>query len=233
MEFWATGNLCSPPRSRVSTRVVLFSILSTLSYAQLISTLASQNSTPTVFPTSQLPSPSFVQTQSPTGTNSPPPTKEFHVFDFYFLILAFFVILVCCGLLWIMRRKKRKEALIASNGRIALARDVESWRARFGIENHTPHAHDREDGLDETGEAPPPYVPGPKPPSMRIENGLRAPRSLELAEHAEVVQFHTMAQSPEPPNYHKNAKSEPDSGEIDTSISRPVNALTIIESYIP
>ena len=48
----------------------------------------------------------------------------------------------------------------------ALARDVEGWRNRFrGAGNRVEEG--RIEGLDERGEAPPPYKEGGKPPSLR------------------------------------------------------------------
>lgn len=52
-----------------------------------------------------------------------------------------------------MRRRRQRQAHNRSSGQSALARDLETWpgpRRRAGRE---------EEGLDERGEAPPPYVP--------------------------------------------------------------------------
>ncbi|KAF1941336.1 hypothetical protein EJ02DRAFT_206320 [Clathrospora elynae] len=73
------------------------------------------------------------------------------------LVLAIFVVLVAGLLYWIHRRIKRHRELLHRSGQHASARDVEGW-----ADTHTPNDATpvrREEGLDELGEAPPPYQP--------------------------------------------------------------------------
>ncbi|ESZ94438.1 hypothetical protein SBOR_5156 [Sclerotinia borealis F-4128] len=118
-------------------------------------------------------------TQSAEDTSS-------HVYNYYFVIVAVFVVLIFFILLYFTRRRKRKAELLRNNGRTALARDVQTFadfRTRFGprrggsrvmgmtmgstgVHRETP------EGLDERGEAPPAYVEGGKPPSLRSDDGI-------------------------------------------------------------
>jgi hypothetical protein len=76
-------------------------------------------------------------------------------------------------------RKKRKAGLIRRSTQRALATDVEGFRGRFGrgivgipYRSNNRTRSEMEEGLDERGEAPPPYVRGSKPPSIRTAGGI-------------------------------------------------------------
>ncbi|TEY74834.1 hypothetical protein BOTCAL_0069g00310 [Botryotinia calthae] len=120
-----------------------------------------------------------------------------HVYNYYFVIVAVFVVIVFFLLLYITQRRKRKALLIRHNGQNALARDVQSFadfRTRFGPRRvgagvmgmtmgtmGTMGAdRERQEGLDERGEAPPAYVEGDKPPSLRSEDGFTMVASREV-----------------------------------------------------
>ncbi|KAF2830854.1 hypothetical protein CC86DRAFT_402859 [Ophiobolus disseminans] len=86
------------------------------------------------------------------------------VFNYYFLFLAAFLVLF--GLLgwWLHRRRKQRKAQMQQSRQHALARDLEGWAGthRYVQGGHASHqaGHvQRQDGLDEHGEAPPPYQP--------------------------------------------------------------------------
>ena len=91
------------------------------------------------------------------------------VVNYYFLLLAIFVILVAVSYCFLARRRRRRMVMLSTNRQNALQRDLEGWHGtrywghgRWG----TPAAHDTrpEEGLDERGLAPPPYIPAaPKP----------------------------------------------------------------------
>lgn len=112
-------------------------------------------------------------------------------FNFFFLLILIAGILIFTSLIYFSRRRsKRNNARQASNGRDALAQDVESWagrNGRWGFRSaHQPPNHvrlfpsraldpqrsgdegivDEEAalGLDERGEAPPPYGADKAPP---------------------------------------------------------------------
>lgn len=89
------------------------------------------------------------------------------VLNYYFLLLAVFVIGITVAYCTVARRRKRKLVLLRTNRQDALQRDLESWGGRHwghgrwrtsGNQNTRP-----EEGLDERGMPPPPYIPQPQP----------------------------------------------------------------------
>ncbi|KAH8599364.1 hypothetical protein B0O99DRAFT_683339 [Bisporella sp. PMI_857] len=92
-------------------------------------------------------------------------------FNFYFLIVAIIAILLCGTALFISRLKKKRMMQHQDGGQHALERDVESWRTQLGVgrAGRSRSTIRTAEGLDERGEAPPPYAPGSKPPSVRTQ----------------------------------------------------------------
>ena len=82
--------------------------------------------------------------------------------------------------------------------------------------------------MDERGEAPPPYAPGSKPPSIRTEVGRR---STDVGNGGEGVELQGMSgeASSHPPGYHEaaNRGTEEDLGDI----TRPRMAVTTPERF--
>lgn len=105
-----------------------------------------------------------------------------------------------------------------SQSQRALARDVEGFRNRFGNLRGRAGASiygsgarsDREEGLDERGEAPPPYVPGSKPPSVRNGDGVELGDMSRESMH-------------QPPGYNEHME------EGDLSVRRPDAVVTAVE----
>lgn len=108
------------------------------------------------------------------------------------------------------------------------------FRARFGNRavrtgagsyGGAPRA-DRVEGLNERGEAPPPYVPGMKPPSLRSTDGVAAP--IPSAEAGEDVELGDMRREPvpQPPGYDEHAHD----GRF-PPVQRPATAITANERY--
>lgn len=97
--------------------------------------------------------PTFVlPSYTPYGAPSTNRPQSSTVLNYYFLLIAIFVIIVIIVYYSVVRRRRQRQAHNRSNGQSALARDLETWpgpRRRLR----------REEGLDERGEAPPPYVP--------------------------------------------------------------------------
>ena len=100
-------------------------------------------------------------------SNNPDPTAERNegVFNYYFLFLAVFGVLVAVFLWWLHRRRRKRKEQMRLSGQNALARDMEGWintrRWFHGAwrPNQTATFIRREEGLNEDGEAPPPYQP--------------------------------------------------------------------------
>jgi hypothetical protein len=74
------------------------------------------------------------------------------VFNYYFLFLALLVAIVALLLWYIHRHRKRGQEQVRLRGRHALVQDVEQAVLR---RNQLPFV----EGLNESGEAPPPYKP--------------------------------------------------------------------------
>lgn len=108
--------------------------------------------------------------------------------NYYFLLLAILVFVVLVGYYFYARRRRRKIARLRTRGQSALARDLEGWpgwrRGRWA-------GNDRErlEGLNERGEAPPPYMP-------------RIPQEVMIREDVERgVPLQDLGES-KPPDYH-------------------------------
>ena len=102
-----------------------------------------------------------------------------------------------------------------SNSQRALARDIEGFgrfgrtmgRTGLGWPPSTTQRNrsDIEEGLDERGEAPPPYVPGSKPPSLRSVERERRPSSSSEHSVGEAVELQPMNGEVEhPPGYNEH-----------------------------
>lgn len=86
-------------------------------------------------------------------------------FNYYFLILGGIVLSVALILWWIRQRKRRQKEQMRLSGQNALARDLDGWaNSRRWIhgtwrQNQSTTSTRHEEGLNEQGEAPPPYQP--------------------------------------------------------------------------
>jgi len=197
------------------------------SHSTTFSTSSAPRSTPPQ-PTILRPPDPSVSSPSDSNDLNTPATQTF---NYYFLIIAVVAVIFCLGVLYFGRRRRRKQALLRSSGRHALARDVEGWRGRFGVgriggsSNHI-HRIGREEGLDDRGEAPPPYVPGSKPPSIRTHDGRRPSTS---SRHQDMELESMMRDGIRLPDYHEHADLR--SGEDITDVRRPETAITASERF--
>jgi len=124
-----------------------------------------------------------------------------------------------------------------SNSQRALARDVEGFRTRLrgrtGLGwNNGPTQRSRsdpEEGLDERGEAPPPYVPGTKPPSLRSVDGVGRPSTRSEHRVGEAVELMQLSGDiGHPPGYHEHHDLA-SGGDI--GITRPDTAVTASDRF--
>ena len=111
--------------------------------------------------------------------------RDHGVLNYYFLLLAVLVILIL--VIWFaIHRRRRKRALHFHHSRqAALAQDVQGWggRSRFGPGRwRNPGTADPrpEDGLDDRGEAPPPYMPKEPEAAHTAREGEGGRQSIEL-----------------------------------------------------
>ena len=104
---------------------------------------------------------------------------------YYIIFLTIFILLLTLGLWLLHSRKKKQKSQFQAGGANALARDLEtqgwSGNARRWVQGVAPWRigmdgqmnYSRQDGLNELGEAPPPYkvpVDGQHPPSSVHEH---------------------------------------------------------------
>ncbi|KAI9855362.1 MAG: hypothetical protein M1813_009820 [Trichoglossum hirsutum] len=113
--------------------------------------------------------------QTPTPPTSPPVVfskpardRESSFVNLYFLLLFLLAVLGAIIYYFVRRRRREKSARSRNRRHNALVRDLASWPGmnrsrtggRRGLGNSSGHG-DMEEGLDERGEAPPPYEPPP------------------------------------------------------------------------
>ncbi|KAF2706154.1 hypothetical protein K504DRAFT_505114 [Pleomassaria siparia CBS 279.74] len=122
-------------------------------------TTSSTSSTTSGDPPDQYPL--FPIAQPPDGEQQ----RNESVFNYYFLFLAAFVAIIVVGLWLIHRRRKKRKEQMRLSGQHALARDLDGWvNTRRWMHGNWRHNQAsafvrREEGLNEHGEAPPPYQP--------------------------------------------------------------------------
>ena len=98
------------------------------------------------------------------------------ILNYYFLLLAVFIIIIIIAYWSIARRRRNRLIRLRDNQQSALARDVETWPGRrrgvgarwrnVGVDPTV------EEGLDERGEAPPPYLKEPEPAHLDTREGV-------------------------------------------------------------
>ena len=97
--------------------------------------------------------------------------------NYYFLIIILAVLILVA--IWLIhRRKVRRRALWPRNGQQALARDADAWPGTRRLLHGRCRATNSvllrpTEGLDERGEAPPPYQPKSEVSSTTIAIPLR------------------------------------------------------------
>ncbi|PQE25352.1 hypothetical protein CJF30_00000047 [Rutstroemia sp. NJR-2017a BBW] len=173
---------CHGPSS--AAYLFLLIVLPGISNAQLSPPTPTTLATSTIFP-SDTPQtfPIRPAQSSPSADADTADDPSSHVFNYYFVIIALFVIIIFAVIFFVSRRRRQKAVLLRNNGQSALARDVQSFaefRQRFGPRRvgaglmgmtrgpvNGGVYRERQEGLDERGEAPPAYVEGDKPPSLR------------------------------------------------------------------
>ena len=117
---------------------------------------------------------------TPYGAPKPNGPPSSAVLNYYFLLIAVFVVIVIIAYYSLLRRRRQRQAHYRSDGQSALARDLETWPGprRRGR---------REEGLDERGEPPPPYVP------KELETAVIRGEAVELGQRSR--------QERKPPDY--------------------------------
>jgi len=246
----------SNAQSVIDTSSSVLSLASTLATVSTTTTQESVSSTdPLLMSTAYASTPSVNSTTSSTSTSakptdSPPElfpgatnTSPQHVhtdgvFNYYFLFLALFGVLTAVFLWWIHKRRKRRKEQMRLSGHDALARDMAGWintrRWFHGTRRHnqTGAFVRREEGLNEHGEAPPPYQPKSEVTAINAAGEARGSR-IGVTIPLRTLPRDTVEQS-RPPQYQKTVGHEESPifrpGTADTQLSRPDTAITQVDS---
>ena len=175
-------------------------------------------------PSSPTSSSSSFGSPMPTANDQIPPSQDFNnqqsntgILNYYFLLLGVFIIIV--ALVWwaLVRRNKRKTVLSRNNRESALARDLgdtpagRRWgNGRFGFTRQPGP----EEGLDERGQAPPPYMPAPPQAAFHPDTTQYGPGA------GHVIPLQDLAgHGPKPPEYHERPVSGYGAAETGPSIT--------------
>lgn len=100
------------------------------------------------------------------ASNNSHAPQDTGVLNFYFLLLIILVIILALAWWTVARQRRKRISHMRNNQRSILARDLEVWPGRrvgggaWRFNGAEPREHD---GLDERGEAPPPYIKQPDP----------------------------------------------------------------------
>ncbi|KAI9755205.1 MAG: hypothetical protein M1815_005143 [Lichina confinis] len=106
--------------------------------------------------------------QTPPAVPTDREQRDGSLVNVYFLLIGIGVVLVVVVYYFYHKRRMRKSARAQDRGRNALARDVEGWVSQRrwlpgGRSTSASRTSRTEEGLNERGEAPPPYQRGSSP----------------------------------------------------------------------
>ncbi|KAL8713265.1 MAG: hypothetical protein Q9225_006809 [Loekoesia sp. 1 TL-2023] len=173
------------------------------------------------FPVNPTPTGAQYHGSTPTDADDDSSDDPYHdhgILNYYFLLLALLIIIIGIIYLAYARRQRQKVLRSRQNGQRALARDLERWGGggpwgpgRFRLPRTSPRQPRREEGLDERGEAPPPYAPKEPEPAYTGPN-----RSGSAAGHDIPLQDMTRSDQ-KPPDYEAGPSSAGERGTTGTS----------------
>ena len=207
--------------STAGTGATSFALLPSSTSESTLSTIAS--------PTT-LSSDGSGQSSSSTPNANDSQDRDDNLLNFYFIFIALFVILLLIAIWFIHRRKKQRKERLRNSGQNALARDLNGWsQPRRWIHGVAPWRTDgplniaREEGLNELGEAPPPYIKETQIRERRASVGNASAAEL-LAEPA--IPLRTLSRDErhrlKPPDYESSIR---DSLTPSNDRSRPGSIL--------
>ena len=173
-------------------------------------------------PASNIPMPSTTDFVTPANTDSTINQQSNNgVLNYYFLLLAIFVIIVAMVWWSLIRRRRQKMVQSRYNGQSALARDLEGmpggrrWvNGRFGF----PREPTPEEGLDERGQAPPPYMPASPEAAVHPTVTHSEPRA---GSGLAIPLQNLSGEGQKPPNYQEHLTTGPDNTGIGPSAPTP------------
>lgn len=156
-----------------------FALLPSFASSSTLSTIVDGAS-----PTTPLVSSGSAQSSSSTSDTDDSEDRDDNLLNFYFIFIGLFVILLVVGIWFIHRRKKQRKARLRNSGQNALARDLNGWsQPRRWMQGVAPWRMDgpltvREEGLNELGEAPPPYIKDTQIRERRLSVGSASAAEL-------------------------------------------------------
>lgn len=106
----------------------------------------------------------------PSSDQDDPDDSHSGLLNYYFVFLALFICLLVIGVYFIHKRKRARKQAFRNSGQNALARDLDGWTGgprRWIVghrreESRNTRLGREEEGLNEFGEAPPPYIQATK-----------------------------------------------------------------------
>lgn len=125
---------------------------------------------------------------------------ESDLVNMYFLILAAFAVLLVLGIWYWRRGKKRKRLASVGRRHNALQQDLELGRQRGGGVNWLGLGRggrgERVEGVDERGEAPPPYNADTSPPTEGESQVTVPERALVREESGALPKYEELRENP-------------------------------------
>ncbi|EMD97859.1 hypothetical protein COCC4DRAFT_33233 [Bipolaris maydis ATCC 48331] len=99
---------------------------------------------------------------------------EISAFKYYFLLIGVLVVMIAFLLWYLHRRTKHKTEFCEQDSEQPPARDIQTWsqprRFMYGIyEASNSFLSRQSEGLDQNGDAPPPYQPKSRAPTIDVE----------------------------------------------------------------
>jgi hypothetical protein len=163
----------------------------------------------------------------PQGDPSDGDDQKSGLLNYYFVFLALFIGLLFLGVYFIHKRKRARKAAFQNSSQNALARDLGNWnnprRWMHGNLRTNPTHHE---GLNELGEAPPPYkapeadaTPGAEPQiPLRTLSRSSANMPIKPPDYGEVLRASRMVEENDRPTV---TRSEPVGSLGTTPTQRP------------
>jgi hypothetical protein len=214
-------NSISPPTASTllstpspSLHSVLFTAGTDATSFALLTSSTSDSTLSTIAPLTTLSSDGNAQSSSSTTSADDSQDRDDGLLNYYFIFIAIFVILFLIAIWFIHRRKKQRKARLRNSGQNALARDLNGWsQPRRWMHGVAPWRTDgplntaREEGLNELGEAPPPYIKETQIRERRLSVGNASAEEL-LAEPA--IPLRTLSRDErdrlKPPDYESSIR---------------------------
>ena len=128
----------------------------------------------------------------PADDNDPDDDTNHAVLNYYFLLLVLFIAVIVVAYFCVMRRRREKVARLQGIRQNALTQDLEGWNGGRRWGHGRRRSEPRVEGLNERGEAPPPYVPERPAATHAEDGGMERERPIPLQD------------IPKPPDYEES-----------------------------